>query len=88
MTRWEFQVMVMLNEGLADPQGKAIEEALPAMGFTDVSDVRAGKHFHLTVEAPTHEEAQERAGEIAQRVLSNPVIESYWLTSVVSGESE
>jgi len=74
--------MVLLNEGLADPQGKAIEDALPAMGWTGVSDVRVGKHFHLTVDAPTYEEAQDRAGEIAQRVLTNPVIESYWLSGV------
>ena len=46
-----FQVLVQLKPGLLDPQGKAVEGALPAMGWTNVSGVRVGKHLELTVEA-------------------------------------
>jgi phosphoribosylformylglycinamidine synthase PurS subunit len=81
----EFQIMVMLNEGLADPQGKAIQDALPTLGFDGISDVRVGKHFHLTVEAPTEEEMKRQVREISERVLTNPVIESFWIVDVEQG---
>ncbi len=81
--RYPFAVIVMLKEELADPQGKAIEDALPTMGYGGISDVRVGKYIRLTVEAETEEDAQRQAGEIAHRVLSNPVIEWFWLVQNV-----
>ncbi|HWC32012.1 MAG TPA: phosphoribosylformylglycinamidine synthase subunit PurS [Actinomycetota bacterium] len=81
----QFQVVVMLNEGLADPQGKAIEDALPTLGFEGVSEVRVGKVIHLTMEGPTDEEIRRRVHEISERVLSNPVIESFWIVDVEEG---
>ena len=44
-------VDVTLRQGISDPEGATIERALPALGFTGVSDVRAGKSFRLNVEA-------------------------------------
>jgi phosphoribosylformylglycinamidine synthase subunit PurS len=82
----QFQVTVYLKEGLADPQGKAIEDAAPAMGWGDVSDVRVGKHITLNVEAETDEAARRVVQEMADRLLSNPVIEEYWIVSVETGE--
>jgi phosphoribosylformylglycinamidine synthase PurS subunit len=75
----QFQVTVFLKEGLADPQGKAIEEAAPTMGWRGVSNVRVGKTITFTVEAETAEAARTIAGEMAQRLLSNPVIEEFGL---------
>jgi len=72
-----FEVVVSLRSGLLDPQGKAVEGSLPAMGWTNVSEVRVGKHVVLTVEAfavgvvstisPTLrlENADGRAGAVA-----------------------
>jgi phosphoribosylformylglycinamidine synthase PurS subunit len=80
-----FQVTVHLKEGLADPQGKAIEDAAPAMGWSDVSDVRVGKHITLNVDAQTDEEARRVVQEMADRLLSNPVIEEYRIASVGTG---
>jgi phosphoribosylformylglycinamidine synthase subunit PurS len=77
VTRYRFEVVVMLKPGLADPQGKAIEDALPAMGWTGIGDVRVGRHVELTVDAESEAEARSRAEEIAERLLSNPVIEEY-----------
>jgi phosphoribosylformylglycinamidine synthase subunit PurS len=77
VTRYRFEVVVMLKPGLADPQGKAIEDALPAMGWTGVEDVRVGRHVELTVDADSEAEARSRAEEIAARLLSNPVIEEH-----------
>ena len=78
----QFQVTVTLKEGLANPEGKAIEDAAPTMGWKGVSDVRVGKHITFTVEAETSEAARRIAGEMAERLLSNPVIEEYSLMSL------
>ena len=82
----QFQVTVYLKEGLADPQGKAIEDAAPTMGWTGVSDVRVGKHITFSVDAETPDAARRIAGEMAERLLSNPVIEEYWMAGVEVGE--
>lgn len=70
-----FEVVVTLRPGLLDPQGKAVESALPAMGWTNVSDVRVGKHIVLTVDADSEDAAREQVEEMSRRLLSNPVIE-------------
>jgi phosphoribosylformylglycinamidine synthase PurS subunit len=72
-----FEVLVTLKPGLSDPQGKAVEGALPALGWTNVSDVHVGKHIRLVVEAPDEAEARSQVDEMAHRILSNPVIEEY-----------
>jgi len=72
-----FEVLVSLKPGLLDPQGKAVEGALPAMGWTNASSVRVGKHIELTIEADSEEAAREQVEEMARRLLSNPVIEDY-----------
>jgi len=70
-------VVVSLNEGLLDPQGKAVQDALPTMGWTNVTDVRVGKHVQLTVEAPDEAAARAQVDDMARRLLSNPVIEDF-----------
>ena len=72
----------MLKEGLLDPQGKAVEDALPTMGFAGVTDVRVGKHVQLTVEASDETAARTQVEEIAEKLLSNPVIEDVRVLSV------
>lgn len=76
-----FEVVVSLRPGLLDPQGKAVEGALPAMGWTNVREVRVGKHITLTVEADSAEAARAQVEEMARRLLSNPVIEDYRIVS-------
>lgn len=75
--RFAFEVLVTLKPGLADPQGKAVEASLPALGFTNASDVRVGRHVRLHVDASTETEARRQVDDIARRLLSNPVIEDY-----------
>ena len=75
--RFTFEVLVTLKEGLADPAGKAVEAALPTMGWVNVDGVHVGKHVQLTVEAPDQAGALAQVDQIAQRLLSNPVIEDY-----------
>jgi phosphoribosylformylglycinamidine synthase len=75
--RFSFEVLVTLKPGLADPQGRAVEASLPALGFSNVSDVHVGRHVRLDVDASTEAEARGQVDDIARRLLSNPVIEDY-----------
>ena len=68
-------VEVRLRPGIADPQGATIERALPALGFQNISGVRAGKAFRFTVEAPDEASARSEVEDLCQKLLSNPVIE-------------
>ena len=72
-----FEVLVRLKPGLLDPQGKAVEGSLPALGWTNVTGVRVGRHVELTVEAENEEAAQAQVEEMAGRLLANPVIEDF-----------
>jgi phosphoribosylformylglycinamidine synthase PurS subunit len=82
MTAFTFEVLVSLKPGLLDPQGKAVEGSLPAMGFDNVTGVRVGKHIKLTVEAEDESAATAQVQEMATRVLSNPVIEEFEVLEV------
>jgi phosphoribosylformylglycinamidine synthase len=73
-------VEVRLREGIADPQGATIERALPALGLSGVSEVRAGKAFRFEVAADDEVSARARATVVAERLLANPVIEESWVT--------
>ncbi len=75
--KYQFQVVVSLKPGLLDPQGKAIEGSLPAMGWANATNVRVGKYVELVVDAETEAAAISQVDEMARRLLSNPVIESY-----------
>ena len=82
MKTYTFEVLVTLKEGLADPQGKAVESALPSLGWTNVRHVRVGKHIKLDVEAADEASALEQVRGMAVRLLSNPVIEEYQVLEV------
>jgi phosphoribosylformylglycinamidine synthase len=71
------QVTVVPKSGVLDPQGKAIAGALTRLGFPGVDDVRAGKIFRVEVEAKDVAEAKVLAGQMAEKLLCNPVIEEY-----------
>jgi phosphoribosylformylglycinamidine synthase PurS subunit len=73
------RVFVTLKPSVFDPQGRAIVEALHSLGYVGIADVRQGKYFELDVDAATADEAQRLAADVATRVLSNPVIESFRL---------
>ena len=70
-------VDVMLKPGISDPQGQTIERALPVLGYEGVTGVRVGKRIQLEVDAGTPDEAKTKVEEMCERLLTNPVIESY-----------
>ena len=71
------RVFVTLKPSVFDPQGRAIVEALHSLGYGQAKDVRQGKYFVLDLDVATTAEATTMAKEIADRVLANPVIESF-----------
>jgi phosphoribosylformylglycinamidine synthase len=68
---------VTLKPSVFDPQGQTIADALHSMGYGAVGDVRQGKYFELDVTSGTAEQARALASEVADKLLANPVIESY-----------
>jgi phosphoribosylformylglycinamidine synthase len=71
------RVFVTLKPSVFDPQGRTIAEALHALGYASVAGVRQGKYFELDLTAAGPAEAKALAAEVADRLLANPVIESY-----------
>ena len=65
------RVLIRPKEGILDPQGQAVERALPALGFDGVTDVRVGRLVELEVEDTG------RVAEMCERLLANPLIEDY-----------
>lgn len=77
MKDFQVRVYVRLKASVHDPQGETIRGALETMGFSGVTEVRQGKYFEMSLRAETREGAEATAREIANRVLSNPVIETF-----------
>ena len=71
------RVFVTLKPSVFDPQGRTVTEALHTLGYEAVKDVRQGKYFELDIDAATAEDARRLAAEAADKLLANPVIESY-----------
>ena len=71
------RVFVTLKPSVFDPQGTTVNEALHALGYNAVRDVRQGKYFELDIDVSTPDEARRIVDEAANRLLANPVIESY-----------
>ena len=77
MSSYRFAVDVMPREGILDPQGRAVENALPQLGASSVHGVRVGRRIELTVEAEDRAEARGLVERLASDVLSNPLVESW-----------
>jgi phosphoribosylformylglycinamidine synthase subunit PurS len=65
------RVLIRPKEGILDPQGKAVERALPALGFEGVEHVRIGRMVELEAND------LERLPELCEKLLANPLIEDY-----------
>jgi phosphoribosylformylglycinamidine synthase len=80
MTSFEARVDVSHRPGIADPAGATVERALPALGYTNVTQVHIGKVITLVVDAADADAARVEVEEMCERLLANPVIESYEVT--------
>jgi phosphoribosylformylglycinamidine synthase PurS subunit len=75
------RVLVRPKQGILDPQGQAVERALPALGFSGVRNVHVGRLIELDVEDP------QRLPEMCERLLSNPLIEDYEIVESAGADS-
>jgi phosphoribosylformylglycinamidine synthase subunit PurS len=75
------KVLIRPKEGILDPQGKAVERALPALGFEGVHDVRVGRLVELEVDDPA------KLDSLSEKLLANPLIEDYEIV-IDEGASE
>lgn len=71
------RVFVTLKPSVFDPQGTTVAEALHTLGYSAVRGVRQGKYFELDIDAASADDARRVAAEAADKLLANPVIESY-----------
>lgn len=70
-------VDVTLKPEILDPQGQAVANALPALGFTGVDGVRVGKHFEIELAGEIDEQRLADVRAMAEKLLANPVIEDF-----------
>jgi phosphoribosylformylglycinamidine synthase PurS subunit len=75
--RWAVEVAVLPRAGVNDPEGEAILGGLHSLGFAGVDQVRAGRLFRLELTAATEDDAFVQATAMAERLLANPVIQSF-----------
>jgi phosphoribosylformylglycinamidine synthase len=73
------RVLIRPKAGILDPQGIAVERALPALGFSGVSNVHVGRLVELDVDDPSELDA------MCRRLLANPLIEDYEILEARSG---
>jgi phosphoribosylformylglycinamidine synthase PurS subunit len=73
------QVLIRPKQGILDPQGQTVEQALQALGFQGVRDVHVGRLIELDVDDPS------RVPEMCERLLANPLIEDYEVLAAESG---
>ncbi len=71
------RIKVTLKNGVLDPQGKAIENALGSMGFDGVDNVRQGKYLELDIAETDEGRARETLEKMCEKLLANTVIENY-----------
>mgnify|MGYP001318040162 FL=1 len=73
----KIKVTVTLKNGVLDPQGKAIQQTLNGMGFSNVEEVRQGKYFEVEVNEKDEDKAKSKVEEMCKKLLANLVIEDF-----------
>ena len=73
----KIKVIVTLKNGVLDPQGKAIQQTLNGMGFSNVNEVRQGKYFDIEVNEKDEKKAKIKVEDMCKQLLANLVIENY-----------
>lgn len=88
MTRYRVAIHIVPRKGVLDPQGKAVADALHALGFAAVSDVRVGRHIVIDMQADAAAAAEQAVRDMCDRLLANPVTEDYEIAAVEPVQAE
>tara|TARA_B100000131_G_C17993725_1_gene563620 strand:+ start:213 stop:446 length:234 start_codon:yes stop_codon:yes gene_type:complete len=73
----KIKVIVTLKNGVLDPQGKAIQQTLIGMNFSNVEEVRQGKFFEIDINDNNEDKAKTQVEDMCKKLLANLVIEDY-----------
>ena len=73
----KIKVIVTLKNGVLDPQGKAIQQTLSGMSFSNVNEVRQGKYFDIEIKENDENKAKSQVEEMCKKLLANLVIENF-----------
>jgi len=73
----KISAIVTLKKDVLDPQGKVVNQTLKNMGYTNITDIRQGKHFEIEINETDKEKAKKIVDEICKKLLTNIVIENY-----------
>ena len=84
MNRFRVAVHIVPRKGILDPQGKAVSDALHALGFASVEDARVGRHLVLHVNAASADDASAAVRTMCDKLLANPVTEDYEIAGVAA----
>jgi phosphoribosylformylglycinamidine synthase subunit PurS len=82
MTRFRVSVEIKPREGILDPQGRAVADALRTLGFADVTDVHVGRYVVVDADASNETRARESVTAMCKKLLANPVVEDFQITRV------
>ena len=82
MSRFRVSVHIVPRQGILDPQGKAVADALHTLGFAGVAEARVGRHLVLDVHAASQQAAEQSVREMCERLLANPVTEDFEIAGV------
>ena len=77
MTNWLVEVRIQFKPSVFDPQGHAVENAVHSLGHRSAEGFRVGKYMTFHIAAASKEEAEQVAHEVCDKVLCNPVMETY-----------
>lgn len=82
MTRYRVAVHISPRQGILDPQGRTVADALHSLGFASVRDVHVGRHIVVELDAGDIATAKGSTREMCERLLANPVTEDFSIASV------
>lgn len=85
--KFNAEINVMPHKELLDPQGKTVTKNMKYIQLDGIEDVRIGKHIHMVVIATTENEARQKIEIACQKILTNPIMESYQFTISASNEA-
>lgn len=80
--RYRGRVRVMPRAGLLDPQGHAVEQALGALGFASVRQVRVGRTFEIALDGDSEPAVRDALKLMCERLVANPVTEDFSIDAV------
>lgn len=75
--KYQAHINVMPHKALLDPQGRAVSDSMKNLQLPQIVNVRIGKHITLEIEASNEAEAREKVDTACQKLLANPIMETY-----------